>query len=94
MPSDSGHDVAQQRVPGGMSLSIVDRFEPVDIDIGEHELHSVSPRAIDITRQHDQSELSSEGTGQLIDLRVPQISPGLLEITHGSGAVRSGLVAV
>jgi type IV secretory pathway TrbF-like protein len=53
---DRAGDIAQQRVAGAMTLAVVDLLEPVDIDVGEHQV-SVSV-ASSISRSSSSNSIS------------------------------------
>ena len=92
--SDRADDVSQQFVTCGMAFAVVDLFEPVDVDVGEHEASVSAPSAVDLAVERDHSKLASEGAGELVDLRASQLASRPLAIARNDDAICRGLVAV
>ncbi len=92
--SDRGDHVSQQLVTCGMAFAVVDLFEPVDVDVGEHEASVSALSSVDLAVERDHSKLASEGAGELIDLRASQLASRPLAIARSADAICGGLVAV
>jgi hypothetical protein len=92
--SDRADHVSQQSVTCGMAFAVVDLFEPVDVDAGEHEAPVSAPSAVDLALERDHSKLASEGAGELIDLPTSQLGSRLRAIVGGGDAICRGLLSV
>jgi hypothetical protein len=84
---NGGSDVTQQRIAGAMTIAVVDLLEPVDIDVGENQTSVSVARAVDLTLEQQQPDLSTERAGQLIKLRASQISSPQPVIAVRAGAI-------
>jgi hypothetical protein len=88
------HDVAQQRVARGMTLAVVDLFETVDVNEGEHELSITVSRTVDLLLKRDHPQPPSKRAGERIELRESELLCGLLTVARRQSAVRRGLRSV
>jgi hypothetical protein len=86
--------VSSGLIARGVALAVVDLFEPVVVDAGEHEVPVSAPSAADLALEHDDSKLATEGSGELINLRAPQLGSRLRTIVRRGDAICRGLLAV
>ena len=56
-----------------MTLAVVDLLEPIDIDVGKHQLSAPMASAIDLTLEQQQPDLTAKRAGELIQLRTPEV---------------------
>ena len=84
---DRGDDGNQERVAGAVALVIVDRLEPVDVDVGKNEPSVAAPGAIDLVLQRGIAHLAAQRAGEIVQVRVAQFDGGLLAIARRRGAI-------
>ena len=90
MQLDRADDVAKQPVTCIMAVAVVDLFESVDVDVGEHESRVSVASAVDLALEREQSKLATQRAGELIDLRAAQLGSRLLAIVRGGEAICRG----
>jgi hypothetical protein len=81
------HDVAQQRVPRSMAELVVDLLESVDVDHGQYETPLAVASSVALMLERDHSERTSERSGEMIELGVPELRLCLLAVVFGGRAV-------
>src|SRR4029077_11037373 len=70
----------QERIPGSMARRIVRRLQPVDVDVGSHELSPYALRTVDLAPDGCEAGAAAAGSGQLV-------GPGILAVLGGLRAV-------
>jgi hypothetical protein len=68
-------------------MAVVDLLEPIDIDVREHQMPVSVPRAIDLTLEQQQPDLTAKRPGELIELRASQIISAQAVIAVRVGAI-------
>jgi hypothetical protein len=94
MRLDRGDDFSQQRVAGGMPLTVVELLELVDVGEGEHQPTGSVPRAVDLAFEGDHAELAAVGAGEWIKQGLFELLFGLAAIARSSGTVTGGVFSV
>jgi hypothetical protein len=84
---DRGGDVTQQRIAGAVTLTVVRLLEAVDIDIREDQMSVSVARAVDLTLEQQQPDLTAERAGELIELGASQVSSAQVVIAIRAGAI-------
>ena len=79
--------LAQQLVPGGVSVYVVDLLQAIDIDVSGYELMARSPRAIYLPLEIYESDPAPAGAGQVVRPRLPPVARGVLAVPPGLLAV-------
>lgn len=77
-----------------MAFTVVDLFQPVNVDVGQNKTPVSMARAIHVAFEDEHSHLAAKGAGELVKLSSPQFGPRLFVIFVGSKAVRDCRLAV
>ena len=77
-----------------MTLAIVDLLELVNIDVGQDEKAVRTVSAVKLTPEQKHPDPAAKRTGQMIELRKPQLSPRVLIITLSLEPVGDTVLAV
>jgi hypothetical protein len=91
---DRGSDVAQKRVTGAMTMAVVDLLEPVNVDVGEHQLPALAARTVDLAVEQQQPDLAAKRAGELIQLRTSQVISPQAVIAVGARSIFDRRLAI
>ena len=89
-----GRHLAKQVVAGAVALFVVDRLEPIHIDVDGHEAHLLSPRTLHLMLQLLKPDPASPHACQLVHPGVIAIVSGLCPVTGGLLPVKRRPLAV